>query len=47
MQEITKKKKKNDKILLLEKTKLNSIEVLMYRDLIDSYISHDDFFSSE
>ena len=47
MQEIIKKKKKNDKILLLEKTKLNSIEVLMYRDLIDSYISHDDFFSSE
>ena len=47
MQEIIKKKKKNDKISLLEKTKLNSIEVLMYRDLIDSYISHDDFFSSE
>ena len=47
MQEIIKKKKKNDKILLLEKTKLNSIEVLMYRDLIDSYISHDELFSSE
>ena len=32
---IKKKKKKNDKIALLEKTKLNSIEVLISKVLID------------
>ena len=36
-----KKKKKHDKIVLLGKDKLNTIEVLMA--LIDSYVSHDEF----
>ena len=36
-----KKKKKYDKIVLLGKDKLNTIEVLMA--LIDSYVSHDEF----
>ena len=40
---IKKKKKKHDKILLLAKSKLNSIEVLISRTLIDSNISHDPF----
>ena len=42
---IKKKKKKHDKIVLLGKTKLNTIEVLICKTLIDSYISHDKFFS--
>ena len=38
------KKKKHDKIVLLTKSKLNrSIEVLIYKALIDSVISHDEF----
>ena len=32
--------KKHDKIVLLAKTKLNSIEILIYRTLIESYYSH-------
>ena len=40
---IKKKKKKHDKILLLEKSKLDSIEVIIYKDLIHSVISHDEF----
>ena len=40
---IKKEKKKHDKIVLLEKTKLNSIEVLISKALIHSNISHDDF----
>ena len=36
---ITKKKKKQDKIVLLGKEKLNSIEVLIFKSLIDSYLS--------
>ena len=39
------KKKKHDKIVLLGKTKLGSIEVLISKVLINSYISHDEFFS--
>ena len=35
---IKKKRKKHDKILLLGKTKLNTIEVLISTALIDSYI---------
>ena len=35
------KKRKHDKIVLLAKTKLNSIEVM--KALIDSNISHDEF----
>ena len=37
------KKKKHDKIVLLAKSKLNSIEVLISKVLIDSSISHDEF----
>ena len=40
---IKKKKKKHDKILLLAKSKLNSIEVLISEALIDSVISHGEF----
>ena len=36
-------KKKHDKIVLLAKSKLNSIEVLIFKVLIDSNISHDEF----
>ena len=36
-----KKKKKHDKIILLAKSKLNSIEVLISEALIDSYISNE------
>ena len=42
---IKKKKKKHDKIVLLGKDKLNTIEVLISKSLIDSYISHDEFVS--
>ena len=43
---IIKKKKKNyDKVVLLGKDKLNTIEVLISKALIDSYISHDEFVS--
>ena len=40
---IKKKKKKHDKIVLLAKSKLNGIEVLISKSLIDSNISHDEF----
>ena len=42
---IKKKKKKHDKILMLEKEKWNTIEVLIFKALIDSYISNDEFVS--
>ena len=38
-----KKKKKHDKTVLLAKSKLNRIEVLISKALIDSNISHDEF----
>ena len=38
---IKKKEKKQNKIVLLAESKLNSMEVLIPRDLIDSVISHD------
>ena len=38
-----KKKKKRDKIVLLAKSKLNSIEVFISKTLINSNISHDEF----
>ena len=38
-----KNKKENDKIISLAKSKLNSIEVLISKALIDSNISHDEF----
>ena len=40
---IKNKKKKHDKIVLLERSKLNMIEVLVSKVLIDSNISHDEF----
>ena len=41
---IKKKKKTHGKIVLLEKSKLNSKEVLISKVLSDSNISHDEFF---
>ena len=40
---MNKKKKNHDKIVLSAKSKLNSIEVLMYKVLIDPVICHDEF----
>ena len=42
---IEKNKKKHDKIVLLGKDKLSTIEVLILKSVIDSYISHDEFVS--
>ena len=42
---IKKKEKKHDKTMLLAKYKLNNIEVLISKALIDSNISHDKFVS--
>ena len=42
---IKEKNKKHYKIVLLGKDKLNTIEVLISKALIDSYISHDELFS--
>ena len=39
------KKKKHDKILMLAKSKLNSIEILVSKALIDMEISHEEFIS--
>ena len=40
---IKKKKNKHDEIVLLAKSKLNSIDVLISKTLIDSVINHDEF----
>ena len=40
---IKKKKKKHDKIVSLAKSKLNRIEVLVSKSLIDSNVSYDEF----
>ena len=40
---IQEKKKKHDKIVLLAKSKLNDIQVLIARALVDSYISQNEF----
>ena len=40
---IKKKKRKHDKLVLLAKSKLNSIEVLISKASVDSVISHDKF----
>ena len=40
---IKEKKKKDDKMLLLAKSKLNGIEVLISKSLIDAVISHHEF----
>ena len=42
---IKKNKKKHVKIVLLGKAKLNIMEVLISKSLIDSYITHDEFAS--
>ena len=42
---IKKKKKKHDKVVLLAKTKLISIEILISKALIDSNVSHDELVS--
>ena len=42
---IKRKKKKHDKILLVAKTKLNSIVILVSKYLTDLDASHDDVFS--
>ena len=39
---VKKKKKEHDKIILLAKVKLNSIEFLTSKASIDSYISHNE-----
>ena len=41
---IKKKNKKHDKIILSAKYKLNSIETLISKALVNSIISHDEFF---
>ena len=40
---IKKKRKNNDKIVLLERSQLNRTEVLISKALTDSNISHDEF----
>ena len=40
---IKKKKKKHDKLVFLARTKLNGTEVLIFRALVDSYVSHNEF----
>ena len=42
---IKKKMKKQNKIVLLAKTNLNTIEVLIPKVLIDSYVSHEKIIS--
>ena len=39
------RKKMHDKIVLLEKSKLNTIKVVTYKALIDSSANHDEFVS--
>ena len=41
---IKKKKKKHDKTVFLAKTKLNTVEALTSKALINSNISHEEFF---
>ena len=42
---ITEKKKKHDKIVWPAKTKLNTVEVLISKALVNSNINHDEFVS--
>ena len=42
---IKKKKKKHNKIVLLAKTKLNTLEALISKAFSDSYINYENFFS--
>ena len=43
LRETRKKKKKHSKIIMLAKSKLNSIETLMSQAIIDFKISHEEF----
>ena len=45
LSELWKKRKKHDSIVLLAKTKLNTIEALTFKDLIDSCINNEEFVS--
>ena len=44
---IINKKKEHDKVVLLGKDNLNTIEVLISNAFIDSYISHEEFVSAK
>ena len=44
MKSIIKQKNKYDKVVLLGKDMLNTIKVIISRALIDSYVSHDEFY---
>ena len=44
MKSIIKQKNKYDKVVLLGKDMLNTIKVLTSKALIDSYVSHDEFY---
>ena len=46
MSQLSRKQKKHNNIVLLEKTKLNTIRVLFFKALTDSYIYHDKFLVS-
>ena len=41
---MTKRRNKHDKLALLGKSKLDIIEILVSKALIDSYINHDELF---
>ena len=43
--QLSRKKKKHDKIVLLGKAKLDKIKVLTSKAFIDSYIGHDELVS--
>ena len=40
---IKNKKKNHDKIVLLGKDKINTFEVIIFKSLINSYVSHNEF----
>ena len=40
---IKNKKKNHDKIVLLGKDKINIFEVIIFKSLINSYVSHNEF----
>ena len=40
---IMEKRKKHDKIVLIAKSKLNGLEALISKTIVDSNISHDEF----
>lgn len=42
---IKKSRKKHEKVVSLAKSILNTLEVLIFKDWIDSYVRHDGFVS--